>query len=141
MNSRGSLAASVDLLTNIPGIGPHTAEKLALAGFDTLEEIANADKKDIAGAIPGLSESKAELIILETREFLEKVKTGVITLRSESKSIESPRPTPMIEQPAPVNRRTISWKIRRPKERGRGIIEEDRTPAWADVLHGGRKKP
>ncbi len=59
------------VLTKIPGVGPKTAEKLAAAGYGDVEKIAAVDAETLAGAVPGLSEAKAEVIINEAKSFLE----------------------------------------------------------------------
>ncbi|MHA3962583.1 MAG: DNA-directed RNA polymerase subunit K [Candidatus Thorarchaeota archaeon SMTZ1-45] len=86
----------VALLTNIPGVGPKTAEKLAAAGFDTLEKVVKADKEELAAAVAGLSVAKAEATIADAADLLEKVKSGAIDLsgRSKSKRKKAPEPEP-----------------------------------------------
>jgi DNA-directed RNA polymerase subunit K/omega len=59
------------VLTRIPGVGPKTAEKLVAAGYGDVEKIAVVDAETLAGAVPGLSEAKAEVIINEAKSFLE----------------------------------------------------------------------
>jgi DNA-directed RNA polymerase subunit K/omega len=76
----------VALLTNIPGVGPKTAEKLGAAGFDTLEKVVEADKEELAAAVAGLSVAKAEATIAEAASLLEKVKSGEVDLSGKSKS-------------------------------------------------------
>jgi DNA-directed RNA polymerase subunit K/omega len=85
----------VALLTNIPGVGPKTAEKLAAAGYDTLEKVVEADKEELAAAVAGLSVTKAETTIAEAADLLEKVKSGVIDLsgkKSKRKKATEPEP-------------------------------------------------
>ncbi len=57
-------------LTDIPGVGPATAQKLREAGFYSLEAIAIASPEEIAG-ISGISTSAAQRIIATAREALE----------------------------------------------------------------------
>ena len=99
-----TIEETVALLTNIPGVGPKTAEKLAAAGFDTLEKVATADKEELAAAIAGLSVSKAEATIVETLDVLEKVKSGALDLsgKSKSKRKKAPEPEPDIHQLDPM---------------------------------------
>lgn len=96
---------TVALLTNIPGVGPKTAEKLAAAGFDTLEKVATADKEELAAAVAGLSVSKAEATIVETVDVLEKVKSGALDLsgKSKSKRKKAPEPEPDKHQLDPLD--------------------------------------
>ncbi|TET10950.1 MAG: DNA-directed RNA polymerase subunit K [Candidatus Thorarchaeota archaeon] len=96
---------TVALLTNIPGVGPKTAEKLAAAGFDTLEKVATADKEELAAAVAGLSVSKAEATIAETVDVLEKVKSGALDLsgKSKSKRKKAPEPEPDKHQLDPLD--------------------------------------
>jgi DNA-directed RNA polymerase subunit K/omega len=84
----------VALLTNIPGVGPKTAEKLGAAGFDTLEKVVEADKEELAAAVAGLSVAKAELTQTEAAELLEKVRSGAIDLSGKSKSKRKKPPEP-----------------------------------------------
>ncbi len=89
-----TIEETVALLTNIPGVGPKTAEKLAAAGFDTLEKVATADKEELAAAVAGLSVAKAEATIVETVDVLEKVKSGALDLSGKSKSKRKKAPEP-----------------------------------------------
>ncbi|MFW9787002.1 MAG: DNA-directed RNA polymerase subunit K [Candidatus Thorarchaeota archaeon] len=84
----------VALLTNIPGVGPKTAEKLGAAGFDTLEKVVEADKEELAAAVAGLSVAKAEATISEAADLLEKVKSGEIDLSGKTKSKRKKAPEP-----------------------------------------------
>jgi len=59
------------VLTRIPGVGPKTAEKLVASGYGDVQKIAAVDAETLAGAVPGLSEAKAEIIINEAKSFLE----------------------------------------------------------------------
>lgn len=89
-----TIEETVAMLTNIPGVGPKTAEKLAAAGYDTLEKVATADKEELAAAVAGLSVSKAEATIVETVDVLEKVKSGVLDLSGKAKSKRKKAPEP-----------------------------------------------
>ena len=84
----------VALLTNIAGVGPKTAEKLAAAGYDTLEKVVDADKEALAAAVAGLSVAKAEATIAEAADLLEKVNSGAIDLSGKSKSKRKKAPEP-----------------------------------------------
>lgn len=57
-------------LTDLPGVGPATAEKLMEAGFRTFEAIAVASPQELA-AVTGLSVSIAQRIIAAAREALD----------------------------------------------------------------------
>lgn len=84
--SEPTIEEIVALLTNIPGVGPKTAEKLGAAGFDTLEKVVKADKEELAAAVAGLSVAKAEATIAEAADLLEKVKSGAVDLTGKWKS-------------------------------------------------------
>jgi DNA-directed RNA polymerase subunit K/omega len=88
----------VALLTNIAGVGPKTAEKLAAAGYDTLEKVVDADKEALAAAVAGLSVAKAEATITEAADLLEKVNSGAIDLSGKSKSKRKKAPEPEPER-------------------------------------------
>ncbi|MHA1770044.1 MAG: DNA-directed RNA polymerase subunit K [Candidatus Thorarchaeota archaeon] len=81
-----ALEEKASMLTNIPGVGPRTAEKLVAAGYDTIEKVASAPAEEVAGAITGLSVSKAEILIAEAVSLLEAVASGAIDLTKKSKS-------------------------------------------------------
>jgi endonuclease III len=66
----------VSLLTNIPGVGPKTAEKLAESGYDTIKKVSEADKEALAAAVTGLSEAKADAVIGEAFVLQEKIDSG-----------------------------------------------------------------
>ena len=89
-----TIESIVALLTNIPGVGPKTAEKLGAAGFDTLEKVVEADKEELAAAVAGLSVAKAEATIEEAAGLLEKVKSGEVDLSGKSKSKRKKAPEP-----------------------------------------------
>ncbi|MFW9975809.1 MAG: DNA-directed RNA polymerase subunit K [Candidatus Thorarchaeota archaeon] len=99
-----TLEEVVALLTNIPGVGPKTAEKLAAAGFDTLEKVVGADKEVLAAAVAGLSVAKAEATIADATDLLEKVKSGAIDLtgKSKSKRKKAPEPEPDRHELEPI---------------------------------------
>ncbi len=99
-----TLEEVVALLTNIPGVGPKTAEKLAAAGFDTLEKVVEADKEVLAAAVAGLSVAKAEATIADAADLLEKVKSGAIDLtgKSKSKRKKAPEPEPDRHELKPI---------------------------------------
>ncbi|TFG34834.1 DNA-directed RNA polymerase subunit K [Candidatus Thorarchaeota archaeon] len=86
----------VALLANIPGVGPKTAEKLAEAGYDTIEKIAKAEKEALAAAVSGLSVPKAEAVIGEAFDLQEKIESGAVDLsgRAKSKRKKAPEPEP-----------------------------------------------
>lgn len=94
----------VALLTNIPGVGPKTGEKLAAASYDTLEKVVNADKEELAAAVAGLSVAKAEATIADAADLLEKVISGAIDLsgKSKSKRKKAPEPEPDRHELEPI---------------------------------------
>ena len=76
----------VSLLTNIPGVGPKTAEKLAESGYDTIKKVSEGDKVALAAAVTGLSEAKADAVIGEAFDLQEKIDSGEIDLTAKAKS-------------------------------------------------------
>ena len=84
----------VSLLTNIPGVGPKTAEKLAESGYDTIKKVSEADKEALAAAVVGLSEAKADAVIGEAFDFQEKIDSGEIDLSAKAKSKRKKAPEP-----------------------------------------------
>ena len=122
----------VALLTNIPGVGPKTAEKLGAAGFDTLEKVVKADKEELAAAVAGLSVAKAEATIAEAADLLEKVKSGEVDLsgKSKSKRKKAPEPEPDRHQLEPID------AIARAEERKRLVTGYDEEKAAMGIPVG-----
>ncbi|MHA1614211.1 MAG: DNA-directed RNA polymerase subunit K [Candidatus Thorarchaeota archaeon] len=85
---------SISLLTNIPGVGPKTAEKLAESGYDTIKKVSEADKEALAAAVTGLSEAKADAVIGEAFDLQEKIDSGEIDLSAKAKSKRKKAPEP-----------------------------------------------
>ena len=94
----------VSLLTNIPGVGPKTAEKLAESGYDTIKKVSEADKEALAAAVTGLSEAKADAVIGEAFDLQEKIDSGEIdlTAKSKSKRKKAPEPEPDRHELPPI---------------------------------------
>jgi len=105
-SAESTIEEIVALLTNIPGVGPKTAEKLGAAGFDTLEKVVEADKEELAAAVAGLSVAKAEATIAEAVVLFEKVKSGAIDLTGKwkSKRKKAPEPEPDKHELQPIER-------------------------------------
>ncbi len=85
---------SISLLTNIPGVGPKTAEKLAESGYDTIKKVSEGDKEALAAAVTGLSENKADAVIGEAFDLQEKIDSGEIDLSAKAKSKRKKAPEP-----------------------------------------------
>jgi len=64
------LVETIRGLEDLPGIGPVTAQKLRLAGYNTLESLALAPSRELIDAV-GLSEEKAISLSLKAREMLQ----------------------------------------------------------------------
>jgi len=58
------------LVSDLPGVGSATEEKLAEAGFKTVLKISKADSAKIAEKVSGISEDKAKEIIKAAQELL-----------------------------------------------------------------------
>jgi len=84
----------VSILTNIPGVGPKTAEKLAESGYDTIKKVSEADKEALAAAVVGLSEAKADAVIGEAFDLQEKIDSGELDLSAKAKSKRKKAPEP-----------------------------------------------
>ncbi|MFX0108753.1 MAG: DNA-directed RNA polymerase subunit K [Candidatus Hodarchaeota archaeon] len=91
-------AEKAEILTNIPGVGPKTAEKLVEAGYDSLEAIVSADSTALAEAVPGLSVPKADDVIAEATKLQELVASGAIDLSGKKKSKRKKAPEPEPER-------------------------------------------
>jgi len=95
----------VEILTNIPGVGPKTAEKLVEAGFSDLAKISSADPEKLATSVPGLSPAKAEDVVKAAAKLKEDVEAGVIDLttkRKKAKRKKAPEPEPDIHELPPA---------------------------------------
>ena len=57
-------------VSDLPGVGEKTADKLVESGFATVESIAEAGVEDVA-AVPGFGEKSAARLIEKAREFLQ----------------------------------------------------------------------
>jgi len=126
-----TIEAIVNLLTNIPGVGPKTAEKLGIAGFDTLEKVVEADKEELAAAVAGLSVAKAEATIAEAADLLEKVKSGEVDLSGKkSKRKKAPEPEPDRHELEPIE------AIARAEERKRLVTGYDEEKAAMGIPVG-----
>jgi len=84
----------LSILTNIPGVGPKTAEKLAESGYDTIKKVSEADKEALAAVITGLSEAKADAVIGEAFDLQEKIDSGELDLSAKAKSKRKKAPEP-----------------------------------------------
>lgn len=93
-----TLEEIIALLTHIPGVGPKTAEKLAEAGYNTIEKVAKAEKEALAAAVSGLSEPKAEVVIGEAFDLQEKIDSGAIDISGKTKSKRKKAPEPEPEK-------------------------------------------
>lgn len=73
------------VLTRIPGVGPKTAEKLVAAGYGDVNKLAAVDAETLAGAVPGLSEAKADVIINEAKSVIEEAAAEAEELTEKGK--------------------------------------------------------
>ena len=89
-------ARKYDVVEDIPGVGPATAEKLKELGFNTVESLATATVKEVIPA--GIGEKQAAKIISEARnsialtfvraDELMRMKENVLRLSTGSKALE-----------------------------------------------------
>jgi DNA repair protein RadA len=93
---RGSSRRKYELIEDIPGIGPATAEKLREIGFHTVESLSTATIKELTQA--GIGEKQAAKIVAEARssialtfvraDELIKMKQNVLRLTTGSKQLD-----------------------------------------------------
>jgi len=131
-SEESDLSEIVSLLTNIPGVGPKTAEKLAESGYDTIKKVSEADKEALAEAVTGLSEAKADAVIGEAFDLQEKIDSGEIDLsaKSKSKRKKAPEPEPDRHELPPIE------EITRAEERKNLITGYDEDNAAIGVTIG-----
>ena len=89
-------ARKYDVVEDIPGVGPATAEKLKELGFNTVESLATATVKEVIPA--GIGEKQAAKIISEARnsialtfvraDELMRMKENVLRLSTGSKALD-----------------------------------------------------
>ncbi|MHA2379180.1 MAG: DNA-directed RNA polymerase subunit K [Candidatus Thorarchaeota archaeon] len=95
----------VEILTNIAGVGPKTAEKLLEAGHGDLERIASAKFEELAAAVPGFSVAKAKDVVKEATKLLKDVESGAIDLTAKGKKAKrkkAPEPEPDVHDLPPA---------------------------------------
>ena len=100
-----AIKEAASILENIPGVGPKTAEKLAILDYDTIQKIADADKEDLAQAVAGLSVSKSEGVIDEAKALLEAIASGAVDITGKakkSKRKKAPEPDPELHELPPA---------------------------------------
>ena len=88
-----AIKEAASILENIPGVGPKTAEKLAILGYDTIQKIADADKEDLAQAVAGLSVSKSEGVIDEAKALLEAIASGAVDITGKTEYVQPKKHT------------------------------------------------
>ena len=122
----------ISLLTNIPGVGPKTAEKLAESGYDTIKKVSEADKEALAAAVTGLSEAKADGVIGEAFDLQEKIDSGEIDLsaKARSKRKKAPEPEPDRHELPPIE------EITRAEERKKLVTGYDVDKAAIGITIG-----
>jgi hypothetical protein len=99
-----ALGNAIARLIILPGIEREFAKKLAIAGFDTIEKVANADKKELADTVPDLSISIAEDTIHLAAFVLRKTESGDIGPKGWSKSEKPVRVVKLASIPEPVEK-------------------------------------
>ena len=131
-SEESDLGEILSLLTNIPGVGPKTAEKLAESGYDTIKKVSEAEKEALAEAVTGLSEAKADAVIGEAFDLQEKIDSGEIDLsaKSKSKRKKAPEPEPDRHELPPIE------EITRAEERKNLITGYDEDKAAIGVTIG-----
>ena len=85
-------------VTNLPGVGAATAEKLLLAGFDTVMSVAVATPGELVGA-SGLSETAARKMIHSARDVMDMgFESGLDVLQKEKLKIKIPLGSSMLNE-------------------------------------------
>ncbi|MFX1390880.1 MAG: translation initiation factor IF-2 subunit gamma [Promethearchaeota archaeon] len=91
-------------LTEIPGIGKATADKIKAAGIDNIEKLANIEVEDLINLnIKGVGAATAEKYIIKAKKLLE-----------ESRSLKESKPKekPVSEEKQKVKSKTIMSNIK-----------------------------
>ncbi len=85
-------------VTNLPGVGAATAEKLLLAGFDTVMSVAVATPGELVSA-SGLSETAARKMIHSARDVMDMgFESGLDVLQKEKLKIKIPLGSSMLNE-------------------------------------------
>ncbi|MFW9800549.1 MAG: DNA-directed RNA polymerase subunit K [Candidatus Thorarchaeota archaeon] len=134
----------LEILTNIPGVGPKTAEKLLEAGYGNLSKIASAGSEELAAAVPGLSVAKANEVIQAAAKLKEDVESGKIDLTAKGKKAKrkkAPEPEPDVHELPPA-KEVARAKIRSSLKTG---LEQDKVkmgipigPKWLTKFEKAR---
>lgn len=95
-----AIANAVTQLMIIPGVDRKIARMLAVAGFDTIEKVANAEKRELVEAIPEIDEAKAEDTINQTLCVLEKMESGELDSKGWSKTGTPEKPVRVLRLPS-----------------------------------------
>ena len=81
------MVETIQGLEDLPGIGPVTAQKLRIAGYNTLEALALAPSRELMDTV-GLTEEKAISLSLKARDMLQiKFQTAEELLIQDRKSV------------------------------------------------------
>ncbi|MFW6230763.1 MAG: DNA repair and recombination protein RadA [Nanoarchaeota archaeon] len=85
-------------VTNLPGVGAATADKLMLAGFDTIMSVAVATPGELVSA-SGVSETAARKMINSAREKMDMgFESGLEVLKREESKIKIPVGSQMFDE-------------------------------------------
>ena len=85
-------------VTNLPGVGAATAEKLMLSGFDTVMAVAVSTPGELVSAA-GLSETAARKMINSARELMDMgFESGLEVLKKEESKIKIPLGSEMLNE-------------------------------------------
>ena len=100
-------------VTELPGIGPKTAEQLAEQGIDTIQALLDAGVERLA-QIPGISQAKAEAFIQSASELAGTEQTAAVSepVVEPAAAVESPAPALSEESEAEL----LAQKTKRKKK-------------------------
>ena len=91
-NNSLAIANAVVRLLVIPSVERNLAKKLAIAGFDNVEKVANAGKEELAATISGLKTTTAEDTIKQALFVFEKTLSGSLGPNNWSETELSRKP-------------------------------------------------
>jgi len=99
-----AIGNAIARLIRLPGMERETAEKLAIAGFDTIEKVAYADRNELSNAVPALAVSIIDDILYHASFVLRKIESGEVNSDGWSKSEKPVRVVKLTSIPEPAEK-------------------------------------
>jgi large subunit ribosomal protein L32e len=131
-------------LTDIPGVGPKTADSLKEAGFKTVKSLAKADPEKLMEKVDGIGDTLAEQIIEEAGKLVpaepkkkapKKKEKAKVTKRPKKK--KEPKEIDIPSRATMVDKRLL--RIAKEKRRRQPKFRHEQAHRWTRVKDSWRK--